>query len=381
MASPAPPSDPHPARDADDPGRSPGPPDLAGKTVWIVDTLSRVYQRFHAVPEMTSPSGAPVNAVHGFAEDLLTIVEKRKPDYLFCAMDAPGPTFRHERHADYKGTRAEMPADLVPQIPMVRELCARMGIPCLELSGYEADDILATIAARATAGGASVTIATSDKDARQLLSDRVRILNLRTGGEMGPDELRAEWGVGPEQVVDWLALVGDTADNVPGVPQIGPKAATELLGRYGDLETLLAHVDEVKGDKKRDNLRTHAGVARASRELVRLEADVPIEVPWEEGRCRPPEGPRIIPYLESLGFRRLLAAARRLAPETAPSPSAPRKRPGDRQGMLFGDEPASAPPPFLRPADDAAPLQTAAGEYQRSGARPVVSARLPQAAG
>jgi hypothetical protein len=144
-------------------------PDLTGKTVWVIDTLSRVYQLFHALPEMSSPTGTPVQAVYGFTKDLLGIIEKRKPDYLFCAMDAPGPTFRHEKHAAYKGTRAEMPGDLVPQIPLVRQLCATMGIPCLELSGFEADDILATLTAAVTARGGSVTLATSDKDARQLL--------------------------------------------------------------------------------------------------------------------------------------------------------------------------------------------------------------------
>ena len=172
------PNDP-PAPSAHEP-LPPAAGDLAGRTVWVIDTLSRVYQLFHALPEMSSPSGAPVQAVYGFTKDLLAIHEKKKPDFLFCAMDAPGPTFRHERYADYKGTRAEMPADLVPQIPLVRELCATMGIPCLELAGFEADDILATIVARATARGASVVLATSDKDARQLLSDRVKLLNLRT---------------------------------------------------------------------------------------------------------------------------------------------------------------------------------------------------------
>ena len=231
-------------------------PDLKGKTVWVIDTLSRVYQLFHALPEMSSPTGTPVQAVYGFTKDLLAIIEKRKPEYVFCAMDAPGKTFRHQMHAAYKGTRAEMPADLVPQIPLIRTLCATMGIPCLELSGYEADDILATLTRATTARGGSVILATSDKDARQLLSDRVKLLNLRTNTMMGPEELVADWGVRPEQVVDWLSLVGDSADNVPGVPLIGPKAATELLQNFGDLDTILARLSEVKGAKKQENLRT-----------------------------------------------------------------------------------------------------------------------------
>jgi len=312
-------------------------PDLTGRTVWVVDTLSRVYQRFHAVPEMTSPSGMPVNAVHGFAEDLLGILRKRQPDYLLCALDAPGPTFRHEKHADYKGTRAEMPADLVPQIALVRQLCATMGIPCLEVPGFEADDILATLAARVTARGGSVVLATSDKDARQLLSDRVRLLNLRTDTLMGPAELQAEWGVRPDQVVDWLSLVGDTADNVPGVPLIGPKAATELLSTFGDLDTLLARHGEVKGAKKQESLRTHGDTARAARELIRLHADVPVEIPWDDARAHPPDSARLGEFFESLGFRRLLASLRAQTPrEQRPAPragSAALRR--DRQGELF----------------------------------------------
>jgi len=218
-------------------------PDLRGKQVWAIDTLSRVYQLFHALPEMSSPDGRPVSAVYGLTRDLLDIVEKKKPAYLFCAMDAPGPTFRHEKFADYKATRAEMPADLVPQIPLVRRLFDVMEIPCLEVPGFEADDLLATLATKTAALGGECVLATADKDARQLLGDRVRLLNLRTNALVGPEELLAEWGMRPDQIVDFLALVGDAVDNVPGIPGIGPKIAAELLQRYGTLDRLLEHGD------------------------------------------------------------------------------------------------------------------------------------------
>jgi DNA polymerase-1 len=250
-------------------------PDLAGKSVWVIDTLSRVYQLFHALPEMTSPQGTPVAAVYGFTRDLLDIIEKKKADYLLCALDAPGPTFRHERFEAYKANRAEMPADLVPQIPLVRQLLGVMGIPCLEVPGYEADDVLATLAHQVAGQGGSCVLATSDKDARQLLSDRVRLLNLRTNAFLGPDELRAEWGIRPDQVVDYLTLVGDSADNVPGVPLIGPKIASELLQAHGSLDHVLGHPEVVAGKKRQENLRVYAEAARASRELVRLDAAVP----------------------------------------------------------------------------------------------------------
>ncbi|NCA12423.1 DNA polymerase I, partial [bacterium] len=273
-------------------------PDLAGKSVWVIDTLSRAYQLFHALPEMSSPQGTPVAAVYGFTRDLLDIVEKKKADYLFCALDAPGPTFRHERFEAYKANRAEMPADLVPQIPLVRQLLAVMGIPCLEMPGYEADDILATIARQVEGRGGECVLATSDKDARQLLSERVRLLNLRTNAFMGPDELRAEWGIGPEQVVDYLTLVGDVADNVPGVPLIGPKIASELLRAHRSLDHVLDHPDVVAGKKRQENVRTHAAAARASRELVRLDEAVPVEVPWEQGRLHAPDAEQLAAFLK-----------------------------------------------------------------------------------
>jgi len=291
-------------------------PDLRGKQVWAIDTLSRVYQLFHALPEMSSPDGRPVSAVYGLTRDLLDIVEKKKPAYLFCAMDAPGPTFRHEKFADYKATRAEMPADLVPQIPLVRRLFDVMEIPCLEVPGFEADDLLATLATKTAALGGECVLATADKDARQLLGDRVRLLNLRTNALVGPEELLAEWGMRPDQIVDFLALVGDAVDNVPGIPGIGPKIAAELLQRYGTLDRLLEHVDEVSGAKRKENLRTHADTARAGRELIRLDTDVPVEIPWEKGRLHPPDAERLAAFLRELGFKSIVGKV--LAAQPAP---------------------------------------------------------------
>ena len=292
-------------------------PDLAGRTVWAIDTLSRVYQLFHALPEMSAPDGTPVSAVFGLTRDLLDITEKRRPDYLFCAMDAPGPTFRHERFAAYKANRAEMPADLVPQIPLVRRLLATCGIPLLERPGFEADDLLATLAVRTGAAGGACVIATSDKDARQLICDRVQLLNLRTNAAFGAPELLAEWGIRPDQVVDFLSLVGDAVDNVPGVPGIGPKIAAELLTAHDTLDGVLAHIDDVSGVKRRENLRSHGDTARAGRELIRLATAVPVEIPWEEGRCHPPDHAALADFLREMGFKSLLAKVVQDAPRDA----------------------------------------------------------------
>ena len=304
-------------------------PDLHGKTVWAIDTLSRVYQLFHALPEMASPAGTPVSAVFGFTRDLLDIVEKKRPDYLLCAIDAPGPTFRHERFEAYKATRAEMPADLVPQIPLIRRLLDVMGIPCLEQPGFEADDILGTLAVRTVAAGGDCVIATSDKDARQLLGDHVRLLNLRTNAVVGADELRAEWGIAPDQVVDFLALVGDAVDNVPGVPGIGPKIAADLLQAHGTLDRLLEQADQVAGAKRRENLRLHADTARAGRELIRLDTAVPVTIPWEEGRRHAPDAAALAEFLREMGFKSLLAKVLEKVPRAAATP--PRR---DRQQLF-----------------------------------------------
>jgi len=331
-------------------------PDLAGKSVWVIDTLSRAYQLFHALPEMSSPQGTPVAAVYGFTRDLLDIVEKKKADYLFCALDAPGPTFRHERFEAYKANRAEMPADLVPQIPLVRQLLEVMGIPCLEMPGYEADDVLATIARQVESHGGECVLATSDKDARQLLSERVRLLNLRTNAFMGPDELRAEWGIGPEQVVDYLTLVGDSADNVPGVPLIGPKIASELLQAHGSLDHVLDHPDVVAGKKRQENIRTYADAARASRELVRLDESVPVAVPWEQGRLHAPDADRLAGFLKDLGFQSLVTKARKSGAPARPASPAQRTMFDLAAEPVATAEPAAtlAVPPVTTVPDDAA---------------------------
>lgn len=294
-------------------------PDLTGRTVWVVDTLSRIYQLFHALPEMTSPQGEPVSAVYGFARDLLDIITSRRPDYLFCGMDAAGPTFRHEAFEAYKATRSEMPADLVPQIPLIRRLVEVMHVPMLEQSGFEADDVLATLATKTTAAGGTCILATSDKDARQLLSDQVKLYNLRTASEYGRAELLAEWGITPEQVVDFLSLVGDSVDNVPGVPLIGPKIASQLLQEYGSLDAILANAAKVAGKKRSQNLQDHADTARSSRELVRLHLNVPCEIPWEQGRVAVPPVEPVIAFLKEMGFKSLVAEAERRLSGGAPA--------------------------------------------------------------
>lgn len=281
------------------------PGSLAGKTVYVIDSHSLIYQVFHAMPEMTSPTGLPVAAVHGFVADIANLLEQRRPDYLFAAFDHPGETFRHDLYAEYKEQREEMPDDLRTQIPLIQQLLDALGIPCLSCPQFEADDILATIARLVREGGGSCVLVTADKDCRQLITDQVRLLNVRKNEFFDAQSLLATWGIRPEQVVDFQTLVGDAVDNIPGVPLIGPKLASDLLGKYQDLDNLLAHAHEISGQKRRENLLNFRAQALVSRELVRLRDDAPVTLDWPGARLARARPALVQSLCAEFGFRRL----------------------------------------------------------------------------
>ena len=264
--------------------RCPGRKAWPDQTVWVVDAHSLIHQVFHAIPDMTSPSGQPVNAVYGFTRDLLYLLESKQPDFLFCAFDLPGKTFRHELYEQYKAGRPDMHEDLVPQIDFVHRMVEALGIPLLAHEGFEADDIVATVARLTDELGGRCFIVSGDKDCRQLITEHVKLYNIRKNEVIDREVLRQEWGVAPNQVVDYQALVGDSTDNVPGVPLIGPKAARDLLEKYGTLENILEHVDEVSGAAKKENLKKYREQALLSRKLVKLDAHVPLAISWKSAR-------------------------------------------------------------------------------------------------
>ncbi len=284
---------------------SPPPESLAGQTVWVVDAHSLIHQVFHAIPDMTSPSGQPVNAVYGFTRDLFYLLESKQPDFLFCAFDLPGKTFRHELYEQYKAGRPDMHEDLVPQIGFVHRMVDALGIPLLAYEGFEADDIVATVARLTDELGGRCFIVSGDKDCRQLITEHVKLYNIRKNEVIDRDVLRQEWGVAPNQVVDYQALVGDSTDNVPGVPLIGPKAARDLLEKYHTLENILAHVDEVSGAAKKENLKKYREQALLSRRLVKLDAHVPVAISWKSARPDGCDQARALALFEEFGFRRL----------------------------------------------------------------------------
>ncbi len=224
-------------------------------TLYLIDSHALIYQMFHAIPAMTSPDGRPVNAVFGVTRDLINISEDIRPTYLLSTFDTPEPTFRNELDPQYKAHREPPPPDLCMQIPIVHAVLEAMNLPILAIPGWEADDIMATVATAAAARGIEVTLCTSDKDCRQLIGDRVKMLNMRKKTVLDRRALMADWGVTPEQVVDFQTLVGDSVDNVKGVPGVGAKTAAKLLQQYGTVDNLMAHVDEIKQPKLKENLK------------------------------------------------------------------------------------------------------------------------------
>lgn len=320
---PAAPTEPIAAVSAAPPASKPPAVGLADRSVWIVDANSLIFQVFHAIPEMTSPQGEPVNAVYGFTRDLLFLIEQKKPDYLLVAFDRPEPTFRHELFTAYKGERSEMPQELIPQFPKIRAMIEALAIPILELPGYEADDLLATVAHMTAEQGGHCYLVSGDKDCRQLLGPRVSIFNIRKNALYEQAALADDWGVRPEQVVDFQALVGDSVDNVPGAPGIGPKTASELLTQYGTLEAVLDHAHEIKAAKRRQALVDHREQILLSRQLVRLDTHVPAAVDWAQARVGGYHGPQLVELLASYGFRGLTDKARELSGANTSAAAAP----------------------------------------------------------
>jgi DNA polymerase-1 len=290
--------------------------DIKGWNVYIVDAHSLIFQVFHALPEMSSPQGEQVGAVFGFTRDMLYLMEEKKPNALICAFDLPGPTFRDQIYDAYKADRSEMPADLVTQIPKIERVLEGMAIPVLTCEGYEADDVLATLARICDEQGANCYIVSGDKDCRQLITDRVAVFNIRKNQVFDAAALRDEWGVAPDQVVDFQSLVGDKVDNVPGVPGIGAKTAQQLLETYGTLDNLLEHASEVPGAKGK-KLAECREQALLSRQLVRLDTQVPVAPDWDASRIGGMNQEALGTLFAEFGFRSFVERVAKLCPAPA----------------------------------------------------------------
>ena len=280
--------------------------------LYLIDGSAYIFRAFHAVPveSFRRSDGVYTNAVNGFCNMIVKLIEQVKagsggPDesHLAVIFDASSKTFRNDLYPEYKANRSEPPEELRPQFALVREATRAFNLPCIELEGYEADDLIATYAKRATAEGFETVIVSSDKDLMQLVNDSVTMLDPMKDRRIAAPEVVEKFGVTPDKVVDVQALMGDSTDNVPGVPGIGQKTAAQLIGEYGDLDTLLARASEIGQNKRRENLIAFADLARLSRDLVVLKDDVPTDAAIGDFRLKSPEPDVLLGFLRRQEFR------------------------------------------------------------------------------
>ena len=286
----------------------PQPPRL-----FLIDGSNQMYRAYHAIRGLTGTDGKSTNAVYGFVTMLRKLLADHQPQFIAASFDLPTETFRAKMDATYKATRTPMPPDLAEQIPWVHEACEALGVPIYTVAGFEADDVIATLATKATAHGFQSVIVTGDKDFFQLVGGNIRVFNPRDEGAWYDEAgVKEKFGVAPAQVVDVLALMGDTIDNVQGVPGIGEKGARDLISTFGSLDALLDRTAEVKAKKQREALQANADQARHSREMVRLHTDVDVPFEPERFRFRGADRGRCYTLFSKLIFRTLV-------PEYAPT--------------------------------------------------------------
>jgi len=320
----------------------------------LVDGSGFIFRAFHALPPMTRPDGTPVNAVFGFTNMLAKLLKEHVGTHIAVIFDAGRQTFRNRIYDAYKAHRPPAPEELIPQFALVREATEAFGVPAIELPDWEADDLIAAYAHQAAESGGEVTIVSSDKDLMQLIRPGIGMLDPIKQKPIGPTEVMEKFGVTPDKMVEVQALIGDSTDNVPGVPGIGPKGAAQLINEYGDLESVLAAAGGMKPSKRRDMLIEHAGRARISRELVLLRIDTPLPQPIPDLIVRETDPVRLVSWLTQQGFRSTIsrlgldgAAAKAAAPTLtepgvtpAPGPVAGPSS-GPVSGAAFGQVSAS----------------------------------------
>lgn len=275
------------------------------RRLYLIDGSSYIYRAYFAIRHLSNSKGFATNAVFGFINMLLKVVREHAPDHLAVIFDAKGPTFRKEIYPEYKANRAKMPEDLVPQIPIIKEVVRAFNMPAIEKAGYEADDIIATLAKKFAAEGLEITVVTGDKDLMQIVSDRIRLLDTMKDKVSGLEEVAERFGGTPDKVIEVQALAGDSSDNIPGVPGIGEKTAVKLIREFGTLENLLAHSAEVKG-KMGEKLREFAEQALLSKRLATLVEDLPLELDYSSFALSEPNREALTALLKELEFHKLI---------------------------------------------------------------------------
>ena len=278
----------------------------------LIDGHSILNRAFYGVPDLSNAEGLHTNAIYGFLNIMLKILEEENPGYLAVAFDVHAPTFRHELYAEYKGTRKPMPEELRQQVPVMKEVLAAMGICTVEQAGLEADDILGTLAKRGERDGMEVALVSGDRDLLQIAGEHIRIRIPKTKGgrteieDYYAKDVLAAWQVTPEQFVDLKALMGDSSDNIPGVPKVGPKTAQELMTRFGSLDNIYAHLDEVTKKSIKESLSANRDLAELSRTLARINTQAELSVTWDDMKLGEMFTPEAYTLFQKLEFKNML---------------------------------------------------------------------------
>jgi DNA polymerase I len=300
------------------------------ESILIVDGTAVAYRAFYAVRGLSTRDGRPTNALFGFVRMLRQLEARWRPGRIVVAFDGGSPADRLEKCPAYKAQRAPMPDELRAQLPLINEYLEAAGVPALLLPNQEADDVMATLADRAARDGATVRLATSDKDLMQLVDERIRIVPpTKTDVEMDAAAVEVKTGVRPAQIVDWLALIGDTADNIPGVNGIGPKTATRLIARFGSLSASFARAPEIESARLREKLLAGRATAELNVELMTLNRDVPDVPAWPDIPPPAPDPARLRTFFETYELHQFAVESQ------SPPPPGPPSRPADGQLNLF----------------------------------------------
>ena len=273
------------------------------KTLYLIDGSSYVHRAFHAVRGLADSKGLPTNAVFGFTRMLLKLIEEKAPEYMVLLFDVKGPTFRHRMYADYKANRPPMPEEMAVQIPYIKAIVAGFNLALIEMPGYEADDLIGTLARKAKNNGFSVVMVTGDKDFRQLLTDGISIWDPMQEKAIDMQFIESSFGVTPRQLIDVMALSGDASDNIPGVPGIGPKTALALIKAFGSLENLYAQIGTLTKPRQRENLISYKDQAFLSKALVTIDTDAPLEFDLQAFERRAPDSEALVKLFQTLEFR------------------------------------------------------------------------------
>jgi DNA polymerase-1 len=274
--------------------------------LYLIDGHSYFYRAFHAIRELSNSRGFPTNAIYGFTNMLLKVLREKKPDAIAVVLDSPVPTERHKLYDQYKAQRPEMPSDLVLQIPRMKEIIAAFNIPTFEMPGFEADDLLATLAKKAAAQGIEVFILSGDKDMLQVVQDGIRIYDPMKEAIIEEKDVIERFGVPPSRVAEIMALMGDASDNIPGVKGVGEKTAKELLANVASLDELLEHPDKIRSDRLRNMIISGRDDIILSRSLATITMDLPVEADPETLCLKEPDWPSLLKLFTEFEFKTLI---------------------------------------------------------------------------